>query len=139
MIKTDLDLKHIIKFRRLSNIWKIGKTVDGNIYYYNRITKESQWNYPENCQNYHKEMRLISNIMKSIASLKFVPNAVPLSNKQSKQVYECKSSAKWICGRTVDGKNYYYNTETNKSQYELPILKETDTNLKYVFVPAEKN
>jgi len=32
---------------KLSKTWMIGKTVEGYIYYYNHITKKSQWHYPE--------------------------------------------------------------------------------------------
>ncbi len=74
----------------ISNIWQIGRTVDKNIYYYNKITKKSQWNIP-------------NELLKKIKCT--IPN---------------KYKNIWQIGCTVDKNIYYYNKITKKSQWNIP-------------------
>lgn len=116
-----------------NNIWIIGRTVKGKLYYYNTITKKSQWNYPGTKDvNNNDTCYTCGNKLETINKTKNIQyNVTPKSKDLTHYPkYECNTpNTEWILGRTVGGKPYYYNTKTKRSQFELPI-----TNLNYVFI-----
>ncbi|XP_026158046.1 WW domain-binding protein 4 [Mastacembelus armatus] len=75
--------------------WVEGQTDDGHTYYYNTITRESQWEKPEGFQG------------DSLASAE---------SGQS----ESSSGCPWMEAVSPDGYMYYYNTETGESSWEKP-------------------
>ncbi|XP_041835116.1 WW domain-binding protein 4 [Melanotaenia boesemani] len=78
-----------------TQVWVEGLTDDGNTYFYNTITGESQWDKPAGFQG------------ESSASA------------QSEQP-ESSSGSVWMEAVSPDGFTYYYNTETGESSWEKP-------------------
>ncbi|XP_074521005.1 WW domain-binding protein 4 [Halichoeres trimaculatus] len=76
-------------------VWVEGQSDDGNIYYYNTVTGESQWEKPEGFQE---------------QSSSFAQPAQTASF----------SGCAWMEALSPDGFTYYYNTETGESSWEKP-------------------
>ncbi|XP_029376102.1 WW domain-binding protein 4 [Echeneis naucrates] len=76
-----------------TQVWVEGQTDDGQTYYYNTITGESQWENPQGLQGE--------------------------SSAQSGQT-ENFSGCPWMEAISPDGYTYYYNTETGESSWEKP-------------------
>ncbi|XP_058260014.1 WW domain-binding protein 4 [Hemibagrus wyckioides] len=75
-----------------SNDWVQGTTDNGQIYYYNTTTGESQWEIPEGFQG----------------------QSVSSATDQSKSV--------WMEATSPEGYMYYYNTKTGESTWEKPSV-----------------
>ncbi|XP_023249133.1 WW domain-binding protein 4 [Seriola lalandi dorsalis] len=78
-----------------TRVWVEGQTDDGQTYYYNTITGESQWEQPGGFRG------------ESSAS------AHPGQTESS-------SGCPWMEAVSPDGYTYYYNTETGESSWEKP-------------------
>ncbi|XP_030637850.1 WW domain-binding protein 4 [Chanos chanos] len=75
-----------------SDAWVEGTTDDGQIYYYNVLTGESQWDKPDGFQG-----------------------DTPVSAQS-----QTFSGSAWMEAVSPDGYTYYYNTETGESSWEKP-------------------
>ncbi|XP_062270727.1 WW domain-binding protein 4 [Scomber scombrus] len=75
--------------------WTEGKTDDGNTYYYNTLTGDSQWEKPDCFKDESSNF------------------AQPAQTKSS-------SCSAWMEGVSPDGHIYYYNTETGESSWDRP-------------------
>ncbi|XP_073318439.1 WW domain-binding protein 4 [Pagrus major] len=78
-----------------AQVWVEGRSDDGNMYYYNTITGESQWEKPGGFQG------------ESSASVQPVQP-------------ESSSGCPWMEAVSPDGYTYYYNSETGESSWEKP-------------------
>ncbi|KAM3584984.1 uncharacterized protein V6R79_004394 [Siganus canaliculatus] len=78
-----------------AQVWVEGQTDDGNIYYYNTVTGESQWEKPESFQG---------------------------GSSAFTQPAQTESSADypWMEAVSPEGYTYYYNKETGESIWEKP-------------------
>lgn len=81
--------------RAQAQVWVEGQTDDGNIYYYNTVTGESQWEKPESFQG---------------GSSAFTQPAQT----------ESSSDYPWMEAVSPEGYTYYYNKETGESSWEKP-------------------
>ncbi|XP_053170440.1 WW domain-binding protein 4 [Scomber japonicus] len=76
-------------------MWIEGKTDDGNTYYYNTLTGDSQWEKPDCLKDESSDF------------------AQPAQTESS-------SCSAWMEGVSPDGHIYYYNTETGESSWDRP-------------------
>ncbi|KAK2856991.1 hypothetical protein Q5P01_005726 [Channa striata] len=83
------------KHQEQTEVWVEGQTDDGNTYYYNTITGESQWEKPVGFQG------------------------EGLASAQSADT-ESSSGCPWMEAVSPDGFMYYYNTDTGESSWERP-------------------
>ena len=74
-------------------MWKEGKDAKGRVYYYNTVTKKSQWEKP-------KDFKQVS---------------APIAKEPTMTLPE-----DWRSAKTKEGKIYYYNVKTKKSQWVIP-------------------
>lgn len=75
-------------------VWVEGVTDDGQLYYYNTVTGESQWDKPGGFQG---------------------ESSAPAQSEQTES-----SGSAWMEAVSPDGFTYYYNTETGESSWENP-------------------
>jgi len=90
--------------------WQTAKTINGKIYYHNKITKISQWNDPF-------EDDKIWKVCKFNDGLYYYYNRIT-----KKSQWKCPFDYKniWSIGQFVDGRTYYYNRLTKISQWNCP-------------------
>ncbi|XP_077103594.1 WW domain-binding protein 4 [Siphateles boraxobius] len=81
--------------RSRPDVWVGGTTGDGQVYYYNTTTGESQWERPDG----------------------FLDES---SSSSAAGHMQDPSAAAWMEAVSPDGYMYYYNTETGKSSWEKP-------------------
>ena len=74
-------------------MWKEVKDAKGRLYYYDTVTKKSQWEKPE---DYEQE-------------------SVPVVTEQTVNIPQ-----DWRSAKTKEGRVYYYNVKTKKSQWDIP-------------------
>ncbi|XP_017337956.1 WW domain-binding protein 4 [Ictalurus punctatus] len=75
-----------------SDDWVQGTTDNGQIYYYNKTTGESQWEKPEGIQG----------------------------QSESSATEKTETGSVWMEATSPEGYMYYYNTETGESTWEKP-------------------
>lgn len=74
-------------------MWKEGKDSKGRVYYYDTVTKKSQWEKPKD----------------------FKQESAPVAQEPTVTLPES-----WRSAKTKEGKVYYYNVKTKKSQWTIP-------------------
>ncbi|XP_065130899.1 WW domain-binding protein 4 [Paramisgurnus dabryanus] len=89
------------------SIWVEGRTDDGQIYYYNTITGESQWENPDVFQG------------GSTSSSSSSPSSSLLLPPGTGEM-QVISGGGWMEAVSPDGYTYYYNTQTGESSWDKP-------------------
>jgi len=87
--------------------WQEHRTADGRIYYYNTITKVTQWTKPEELMtpaevSFHALELHLHHVLTCLSSQRALANQP------------------WKEYTAEGGKKYWYNTETKQSSWEMP-------------------
>lgn len=105
-----------------SGEWKEQKTSDGRVYFYNSITKKTQWERPA-------ELRAVQNPLNNSGSVpedgrgRYNYNS-PTTTKQFVQNTPSQNQTPlpqgWVEHRTNDGRVYYYHAISRETRWEKP-------------------
>lgn len=109
--------------------WREVRTKEGRVYYYNRVTKETQWQRPPEFTTSPKSAEApapnSSNAeTKSVAAVSTVsaPTGESASNSGHPTALDSQDLPPgWRQHRTSEGRQYFYNATTKQTRWDRPI------------------
>lgn len=84
-------------------LWNEAKNAEGRVYYYNTITKATQWTKP-------LELMTPAEVSMTLYTIMLTAN----------EVQRALANQPWQEFKTPEGRPYWYNKETKQSSWQMP-------------------